>query len=152
MRFSRTTPSSLKSDLGCPAQNSVGSFLEAAQARKLLQHRVTDPLRELLTGTPRSYGYFLGNFRAFETEALEELLEGAEVVKMRLAEIKATAAAIDAEVIVVLIPAPIQICDPEDLAYFPRAVDLGDTERFDLERPQALARVIAEKLGIARWI
>ncbi len=66
---------------GLPAQNGVGSYLEAAQARKLLQHRVTDPLRELLTGTPRSYGYFLGNFRAFDTEALEELLQGAEVVE-----------------------------------------------------------------------
>lgn len=133
---------------GLPAQDSLRSYLEAAQARKLLQHRITDPLRELLTRTPRPYGYFLGNFRAFDEVSRDELLEGAELVRRRLAEIESTAASIGAEVIVILIPASIQVCDPRDLSYFPRVVDLGDHERFDLDRPQASAREIAEDLNI----
>jgi hypothetical protein len=131
-----------------PAQNTIMSFLGAAQTRKLLQQRVTDPLRELVMGTPRPYGYFLGNFRAFDAQARDEFLEGAETVKLRLAQIESTATAIGAEVVLILIPASIQVCDPRDLPYFPGVVDLGNHERFDLDRPQAAAREIAEDLGV----
>jgi hypothetical protein len=130
-----------------PHQKGVRSVLAARQLRALVQHRLTDPMRELLTGTPRSYGFFLGNFQSFDAEFADEMIEGAKVVGERLAEIQATASEIGAKVIIVLIPASIQVCDPQDLAYFPRVIDLGDTNRFDLDRPQTLALEIADELG-----
>jgi hypothetical protein len=146
----RLRDESFRSAIGfeLPAQNSISSYLGAAQTRRLLQQRITDPLRELVTGTSRPYGYFLGNFRAFEAEARDDLLEGAETARLRLAEIESIAAAAGAEVVLILIPASVQVCDPRDLPYFPRAVDLGDRARFNLDCPQTVAGQIAQDLGI----
>ena len=51
--------------------------------------------------------------------------------------------------LLLLVPANIQVCGPADLEVYPRNVDLGDGERFDLERPQRVLAETAAALGIA---
>jgi hypothetical protein len=51
----------------------------------------------------------------------------------------------EARIIMLLIPASIQVCEPQDLDYYPSNVDLAD---FDLDQPQRLAREIAAATDI----
>ena len=46
-----------------------------------------------------------------------------------------------------LVPAPVQVCAPGELGYFPQNINLADSARFDMELPQRTARSIAEPLG-----
>lgn len=50
-------------------------------------------------------------------------------------------------VTVVMVPASIQVCEPGDLAYYPRVLDINDSSRFDLEQPQRIIAELAEPLG-----
>ncbi len=124
------------------------SLFTAANTRSWLglqAHRMRD---EFLRGIPDEHGYFLGNFKALERRKATEPDPARALVSERVGEIWATADDIGARVVLVLIPAPVQVCQPDDLAYFPQHVDLSDAECFDLERPQRITREIAESWGI----
>jgi hypothetical protein len=62
---------------------------------------------------------------------------------------KRTADSIKADIVLVLIPAPVQVCQPQELDYFPMSIDLSDSKKYDMDLPQRLALQIGEKLGIA---
>jgi len=49
-----------------PPQNNLLSILRLQQLQHLIKIQVIEPLVELLRRQPRPYGYFLGNFTAFE--------------------------------------------------------------------------------------
>jgi hypothetical protein len=49
--------------------------------------------------------------------------------------------------VILMVPAPGQVCSPQELAYWPRGVDLGDARRFDPERPQRWAAGLAGSVG-----
>jgi peptidoglycan/LPS O-acetylase OafA/YrhL len=129
-------------------QDSIATYFEAAHLRRWIQLNITERLRELATGRPRSHGFFLGNFSSLKTHASATTNEGSELVRERLAKMKQDADAIDAQLILALIPAPVQVCGPEDLVYYPSSTNLGDTKEFDLDLPQRLSQQIAGDLGL----
>lgn len=133
---------------GARDPNGVVSYLEAAHLRRWMQINIAQPLREWATGNPRSQGYFLGNFHALAAGGDDDPDPAPEMVRERLSEMKAIADRIRARLIVVQIPAPVQICGPDDLAYYPRNVDLEDTQRYDVDRPQRTTNRICADLGI----
>ena len=77
-----------------------------------------------------------------------QLAAASPLVETRLAEIKASADQLHTPVVLVLIPAPVQVCRPSELAYFPAHVDLTDASQFDQDQPQRLIKGIADRLGL----
>ena len=75
------------------------------------------------------------------------ITDGAEQIAENLAQIKKVAAQNNAKLVVVMVPASIQVCKPEQLRYYPRNIDFGDSDRFDQEIPQRLVSQITAKLG-----
>lgn len=112
----------------------------------LVKVEVLQPLHARLTGTPIKRGYYLGNFPALERDRVE-LEEGRRITGARWGEIAATARAGGAQLVVLSVPAPGQVCAPADLAYWPRGVDLSDTARFDPDRPQRWTAQLADAVG-----
>jgi len=131
-----------------PKQNGLSSYTGFPHLRGLFFKKIKGRMNELLKGTPDPTGYFLGNFAALETKNLENMSEGASLVEQKFESIRKTAEEIRAKLLIVLVPAPIQVCGPEALSYFPKNVDLADTSRFDLDQPQRLARGIANRFRI----
>jgi peptidoglycan/LPS O-acetylase OafA/YrhL len=132
---------------GSTSASSPASIAALDHLRAFLGFSVGEPLTEFLTGAPRFSGYVLGNLRAFEQQGWDH--EAAvQAVRERLAAIKQTADRVNASLWIILVPASIQICNPANLPYFPRYVDLNDPAQFDLERPQRDTGVLAESLGI----
>lgn len=133
---------------GRPDQNGWVSLFTLAQFRRLMELRVREPLLERLRDTPGSHGYFLGNYSALEVENTLVYPEGYDQVADRLGQVKHITDEIGAELLLALIPAPVQVCSADQLAYAPRGVNLDDAQKYDPERPQKLAKQIAAELGI----
>ncbi|MGA2531533.1 MAG: acyltransferase family protein [Candidatus Aminicenantales bacterium] len=132
-----------------PSQDSWRSIAQFAQLRSFIKLELRQPLMELVVGKPRDHGYFLGNFSALEKGRTDINVIGRQRVAEHLERIKAVADRIGAKVLIAMIPASVQVCGPAQLAYYPKPVDLTDSERFDMEQPQRMTRGIASSLGIA---
>ena len=65
----------------------------------------------------------------------------------RFVNINEVAESIGSEVLIAMIPAPVQVCDQAQLKYYPRYVNLDDSTKFDLEQPQRVTAELAESLG-----
>jgi peptidoglycan/LPS O-acetylase OafA/YrhL len=122
--------------------------LRPAHLHRWVEVEWLEPLAELLYGTPRAYGYFLGHFAAFDRRLEAQQAEAGVRVREHLARIAEVCAAAGARPELLLVPASIQVADPADLAYHPRAMRLDDP-RFDPELPQRRTREIAAALGLA---
>lgn len=129
-------------------QNGWYSIVRLSNLQKLVQLGVKEPLLELLRREPRPHGYFLGNFTALEREQPLVNGEGKELVAQRLQEIKTVANEVGSELVIAMIPAPVQVCGSDELAYFPRYVDLSDSTAYDLEQPQRITAGLADSLDI----
>jgi peptidoglycan/LPS O-acetylase OafA/YrhL len=134
---------------GRPPAVSWYSLLHLTQLRHFLDVRFRAPLVSLWRGSPEPYGYFLGNFSALERAETEQRAKARALVKARLTEIKNVADQVGAKAMLLLVPAPVQICGPSDLHYFPHHADPEDSTKFDLDRPQRITRSLAEPLGFA---
>jgi hypothetical protein len=66
----------------------------------------------------------------------------------RLAALRQIADANDTRLLLLLVPANIQVCTPSELEVYPRHVNLADFYRFDLERPQRVLAETAAALGV----
>jgi lysophospholipase L1-like esterase len=130
-----------------PSPDGLRAIVRLAHLRHLVRVKLIEPLAELLRGQPRSYGYFLGYFAELERNRPEFTTTGRQLVSQRLTQIKAVADQIGARVIIVMIPAPVQVCRPDQLAYYPGNVDLSDTSRFDLDLPQRMTQEITNSLA-----
>ena len=142
-----TFPASI--GFGLPPEDSWQAIARFAQLRTFLNLELRQPFIELVMGTPRANGYFLGNFAALEKGRADLMEKGRRRVAEQLARIRTAADGIGARVLIAMIPAPVQVCGPEHLAYYPKPVDLADTGRFDTEQPQRTTREIADALGLA---
>jgi hypothetical protein len=76
-----------------------------------------------------------------------ELEQGYQLVVDQMQRIKKISESVGAQVVLAMIPAPVQVCGPQDLAYYPRHVDLTDQQRYDPELPQRLVKSMAADLG-----
>jgi peptidoglycan/LPS O-acetylase OafA/YrhL len=126
--------------------DGIKSMLRLDQLRAWLKLNVSEQARELLTNKPGQTGYALGNFSAFERNG-PPILEGKDRMREKLSEIQAVAQSIHARVMVVMVPASIQVCQPGQLPYFPRGVNLSDTNQFDMEWPQQTMQALTGELG-----
>jgi lysophospholipase L1-like esterase len=124
------------------------AFLHLDHLQKYLHQKLIAPVGAFLRGVPEPHGYFLGNFKALAKDAPCTRPEARARVRERLATIRAVAESVGAEVRIVLVPAPVQVCDGSRLAYYPSRVDLHDRRRFDPELPQRTTRAIAAELGL----
>jgi len=131
---------------GRPDPHGWPSVLAAPHVLDLVKVELLEPLYARLTGTPAKRGYALANFAALERDR-PELEEGRQVTGERLGEIAAAARAAGARLVILMVPAPGQVCSPQELAYWPRGVDLADARRFDPERPQRWAAGLAGSVG-----
>jgi hypothetical protein len=134
-----------------PAQDGWYSVVRLDHLHHFVRLHILEPVFELLRGQPRPYGYFLGNFAALERDNTDVTVTGRQSAAARLAEIKTVADAVQADVVIAMIPAPVQVCGPEELAYYPRHIDLVDAQRFDLEQPQRLTEELAADLGLGYY-
>jgi hypothetical protein len=107
---------------------------------------VTGPLKARLRGQPDQRGYFLAGFATLERRSDEERAEARGRVQARLARIGDVARQTGARVVVLLVPAPVEVCAPQDLEYFPRNVSLSD-DRFDADGPRRTTEAIAAAQG-----
>ena len=134
-----------------PSQDSWYGIASLSHLRRFVRLRVTEPVLELLRRRPSSRGYFLGNFAALERDRPDLWEAGRELVADRLEKIQVVAEEVGARVVLVMIPAPVQVCGPDQLAYYPRQVDLTDSARFDVEQPQRFTRALADTLGLGYY-
>lgn len=128
--------------------NSIPSILRLAHLRRFVTVHISDPWMEKVLNRPNPYGYFLGNFAAMERSNRKVNEEGNAVLRRRLAQIKHVADTLGARVLLLSVPASVQVCDASQLPYYPDGLDLSDMARFDVEQPQRLAAQAAEAVGI----
>jgi hypothetical protein len=131
-----------------PDQNGLYSVVRLEHLRQYLRIDVAEPLGEALLNKPRALGYFLGNFASFEKNMEPTISAGAQQIDEKLAQIQDVAKQNNAQVVVVMVPASIQVCQPDQLKYYPKNIDFGNSERFDQEMPQRLVSQITDTLGI----
>jgi peptidoglycan/LPS O-acetylase OafA/YrhL len=132
-----------------PPQDGWRALGQLAQLQSFIKLELRQPFMELLLKKPRDQGYFLGNFLFLEKGRADINVTGRQRVVEHLERIKAVADRIGAKVLIAMIPASVQVCGPAQLAYYPKPVDLADSERFDMEQPQRMTQEIASSLGIA---
>lgn len=130
-----------------PPQGGLRSIVKLEHLRRFLRVQVKDPIRAL-SGRPEwTHPYMLGNFRSLERRGNGGGQEGYSKTRDYLRVIKDVTVCSGTPVVVMMIPAPGQVCDPEDLAYYPSHVDLSDASVFDIDLPQRMTREIAESFG-----
>ena len=95
-----------------------------------------------------AHGYFLGGFRYLERESPQLDQQGRARLAERLGEIAALCSEHSAQLALLLVPAPVQVCDRSDLLYLPPALDLNDAARFDFDKPQRMLSEIAASLNL----
>jgi peptidoglycan/LPS O-acetylase OafA/YrhL len=118
---------------------------------QLLAHgeRLARSAEERRTGRPGTWRSAMALLPYHRTgESVYYAPERLQRLSRRLAEIKAAAAAVGAQVEVLFVPAAISVMRPEDLDYFPRGEDLHDRGRYDLERPLRALRALAAPLDL----
>ena len=128
--------------------DGVLSWLSLAHTRRWLTLHLQRLRDERLRGVPYEHGYFLANLEALERANTTLAREGRRRVTERMADIKRVADAHGARVVILLIPAPVQVCTADDLEYHPQHVDIHDAERFDLDQPQRVAGEICGELAV----
>jgi peptidoglycan/LPS O-acetylase OafA/YrhL len=133
---------------GRPSAFGGRSLLTQQHLRSFVGHHVADSLRAWLRAQPQPRNFFFGGFRELETARRDELHAAAQAIRPLLARIKNVAGAAGARTLLMLIPAPVQVCDPEALPYFPRGVDLNDAGHYDLDQPQRIATALAAEAGL----
>ncbi len=129
-----------------PDPRSRWSILALPHLRDLVEAELLQPLHAFVSGMPARRGYHLANLVALERDR-PELEDGRRVTADRLRDMAAATAAVGARLVVLLVPAPGQVCGPDDLDYWPRGVDAGAATRFDLERPQRWTAELAAAVG-----
>jgi hypothetical protein len=133
---------------GSPDADGPKSIVKLDHLRRLTELSVLGPIKEILRNEPNANGYFLGHFAALEIGHPEVENEGRALTLEKIKQIRSVAAQNGAKVVLVFVPAPVQACSPDQLAYYPRNVDLNDTTRFDVDLPQRLMAGIAQSVNL----
>jgi len=134
-----------------PPQHGWRSWTRPYQLRAWFRNVVTRPVREILTGKHGGPGLYWGQFAQFEVDRLPPDDARVLAVKEKLAAIRDVSRANGAEVLLLLIPASVQVEQAADLPYIPRGVDLADTTRYCLDCPQRLTIALAQELDLP-WL
>ncbi len=133
---------------GLPDPNGWRAVLGLQHLRKLIRLELVEPLHELVTGRPREHGYMLSGMAFLERGNAAVSGAGRDLVSERLAEIREVGRGAGAQVLLLMVPAPVQVCSPADLDYYPRTVDPNDATRYDADQPQRAVRKLAARLEL----
>jgi hypothetical protein len=133
---------------GRPDPNTLYHVARMRHTSHLVRRFIYDWLPAQLRRRPTRNGTHLANLGSFDRSRRSELEVNAEEVEAHIASIAETAQRIDSDLLVVLVPASIQVCEVEDLHYLTWRADPTKSERYDLSQPQDLAIDLLEQLGI----
>ncbi len=129
-------------------QDGAYSILRLEHLRKWVRLNILEKFKERLRGDPNMEGYFLGNFYALERSHPDIDDQSRGLVYQDIAQIKNIADQVGAEVLLFMVPAPVQICSADNLDYYPSNIDLGDQSIFDIDKPQRVMARIAAGLNL----
>jgi len=132
-----------------PSPQGWKSFGRLENLRGWVKLHVVEPLKGRYQNTPDEIGTLFGAFEFLERGDHERWTRGRDLLEDRVRRIKTAADGAGARLLLVLVPAASQVCAPTQLKYFPAGIDLTDSQRYDLERPQRLLQEIAERAGVA---
>jgi peptidoglycan/LPS O-acetylase OafA/YrhL len=129
----------------CTSAMALRSTLELKDLRDWLQFHSFEALRRhgVLTDVSDLYSFYAGA-PYIEKSNEARFREGARVYQDCLRAISKIAAGTGSRVVILQVPAAIQVCPRRGPAW----LDLSDAARFDLELPQRLLHDIAQPLGI----
>ena len=103
---------------------------------------------ERVLGRPDPADANFAQLNAFRAGSGPDVAENRAMLRQRLEEMQRITDANGVRLLLLLVPANVQMCGPADLEVYPRNVDLTDKSRYDLERPQRVLSEIASALGI----
>jgi hypothetical protein len=103
---------------------------------------------ERVLGKPAPADANFAQLGAFRAGRGPDVAANRAMLRDRLERVRRIAEANGTRLLLLLVPANIQVCGPADLDVYPRNVDLADSKRFDLERPQRVLGETATALGI----
>lgn len=143
------TDAELHSHIGFdkPAPDGWASMATLRHTMRYLRNNVLDAALERFRGRPNPRGWVFGQFGRFEPDDSAEAAARRSAAAGYYKRIDATARRLKAHVIMAFVPASIQVCDADDLDYYPVGIDLSDSERFDMERPQRAGQEVCRQLG-----
>jgi hypothetical protein len=103
---------------------------------------------ERILGKPGPADANFAQLSAFRAGRGPDVATNRAMLRDRMKRVRRIAEANGVRLLLLLVPANVQACGPADLDVYPRNVDLADSERFDLERPQRVLAETAAVLGI----
>jgi peptidoglycan/LPS O-acetylase OafA/YrhL len=133
---------------GQMSQESLESYFRLTHLRAWLRN-ISFQLKDVFLGKTNPYGYFFGYFSALEKKQLPVMQANAARIQERFRSIAKLANDLQSKVLVVLVPAPAQVCSPDGMKYWPNSINLQDSGRFDLEQPQRLEKELLDTIGFA---
>jgi peptidoglycan/LPS O-acetylase OafA/YrhL len=128
--------------------NGLSSILKLEHLRAWTDLNIKQRLQESLRGEPNAQGYFLGHFATLERQEMETMNYARDAVYEDLKQIQDVAGQSGAQVLLVMAPSSVQVCSADELAYYPRHIDLNDSTRFDVDQPQRVMSEIVDSLGL----
>jgi hypothetical protein len=103
---------------------------------------------ERVLGKPDPADANFAQLSAFRAGAGPDVAENRSLMRAKLEQVQRVAGAHGVRLLLLLVPANIQMCDPSEIEVYPRNVDLANRDRYDLERPQRVLSATASELGI----
>lgn len=136
---------SLRNSIGVNLPPSDGwySLFHLSHLEHYISYRMIEPVKARLINQQGWYGYFLGNFAACEKGRISAQGETGIMTARRFHSIKDICEKNGARLLLVLVPAPVQVCGPADLKYYPPNVNIMDSLKFDFYQPQRIMKGIA---------
>ena len=93
-------------------------------------------------------GYFYGQIWAFEKGQDSYLDESQDALEECLTTMKAGAETSESSLLLLLVPASVQVCSPHHREYLPNHFIWGESEKFDPDQPQRRMAESATQIGI----
>ena len=133
-----------------PPQNGWRSYVRLSNLREYVLQKIVRPVFARISSRPTyENGFFLGNYAALQRDGVVASARAQGRVKDCLLRMRQVADSSGSHLLVVLVPASIQVCSADQLDYYLKSVDLSDTSEYDLSLPQRVTEQITHDLGIA---
>jgi len=131
-----------------PDPATVPGWRKPLQLRAFVNKRLWAGLRQRVTGQLSPRIAFWSGVNWLRPGASFYMPPIVERVRDRLARIQRAAGRVGAKTTLVLIPAPLQVCRVDQLAYLPPGLEVSATTGYDLELPQRELKRLAKQLGL----
>ncbi len=134
-----------------PNPNGVFAILTCQHFLRSTKSYARRIFYESIKHRPDPLGYFLGQIWAFERDRHHFFEESRPALEEHLTTLRTVADRMGSRLILLLVPASIQVCSPKQLRYFPKPLELSDSTRFNLDQPQHWLAGSAVRLGIEHY-